>query len=244
MALTLNLEKSAATLQLCLQKAGVSSKPSVELAFILDVSGSFEDEHRQGVTNELLTRLVPWGLTFDPDRKLDVITFSDGEHSVQAVGSVTADNYEGFVANEVIDRVKGWCGGTDYSYAIEKALRDFGWLAAKQPGLFGRLMGRKAEVRERKRSLVIMVTDGDNFDKERTMNVLRESESRGDGVYFLFLGISNQGSKFPFLDKIGDAFSNTGFINIKNLRTFVKQSDEDINGRLLTTELTDWLKAA
>ncbi|MEY4765505.1 MAG: hypothetical protein RI907_2178 [Pseudomonadota bacterium] len=244
MALTLNLEKSAATLKLCLEKAGVTKLPELELAFILDVSGSFEDEHRKGITNDLLTRLVPWGLTFDPDRKLDVITFSDGEHSVQAVGAVNADNYSGFVAREIIDQVKGWNGGTDYSYALEQALRDFGWMAGKQPGLFGRLMGRKAEVRERKRSLVIMVTDGDNFDKDRTMSVLRSSEQRGDAIYFLFLGVSNQGSKFPFLEKIGDAFNNTGYVGIKNLRSFVQKSDEELNDSLLTGELKNWLKAA
>jgi uncharacterized protein YegL len=242
MALRLNLEKSKASLQLCLQKAGVARIPNLELAFILDVSGSFEDEHRQGITNDLLTRLVPWGLTFDPDHKLDVITFSNGGSSVHPVGAVNEHNYEGFVAREVIDKVPGWRGGTDYSYALEEAMRTFGWIAPKQPGLLGRLMGRKAEVKERKRSLVIMVTDGDNVDHARTMEVLGASQARHDEIYFLFLGISNQGSSFPFLNQIGDAFDNTGFVNIRNLRAFVQQTDEEVNQKLLTEELTTWLK--
>jgi hypothetical protein len=242
MALTLNLEKSKASLQLCLQKAGVSQLPQLELAFILDVSGSFVDEHKEGITNDLLTRLVPWGLSFDPDKKLDVITFSNGPASVHSVGSVNESNYEGYVAREIIDKVPGWCGATDYSYALEEALRAFGWMAGKQPGLFGRLMGKKAETKARKRSLVIFVTDGDNADHARTMEVLKASEERKDEIYFLFIGISNQGSKFPFLDKIGDAFHNTGYISIKNLRAFVKQTDDEINARLLTTELTQWLQ--
>lgn len=243
MALVLNLEKSKASLQLCLQKAGVAQVPKVELAFVLDVSGSFEDEHKAGVTNDLLTRLVPWGLTFDPDKKLDVFTFSNGPQSVHNAGSVNEANYQGFVAKKIIDKVPGWNGGTDYSYVLEETLRSFGWLVSKQPGFFGRLMGRKAEAIERKRSLVIFVTDGDNLDHARTMEVLRASEERKDEVYFLFLGISNQGGKFPFLDKIGDAFGNTGFICIKNLRHFVQQTDDEINARLLTSELTEWLKA-
>ncbi|MFO1337901.1 MAG: hypothetical protein U1F53_06625 [Burkholderiaceae bacterium] len=60
MALQLNLEKSKATLQLCLQKAGIVQPPAMDMGVLLDVSGSFEDEHQDGTTNRLLTRLVPW----------------------------------------------------------------------------------------------------------------------------------------------------------------------------------------
>lgn len=247
MSLQLNLEKSVATLKLCLEKAGIATPPSVELAFVLDVSGSFEDEHREGVTNQLLTRLVPWGITFDPDRKLDVITFSDGADSVYAVGSVNSDNCSRFVGEEILDCVPGWCGGTDYSYAIEEALRSFGWLETegKKAGFFGRLFGARDEApsfKEQKRSLVIFVTDGENEDHQRTRQVLAESERRKDGIYFLFIGVSNQGSRFPFLEKIGKEFANTAFVPIRNLRKFVAQSDEELNEALLGKELMGWLK--
>lgn len=242
MALVLNLEKSKASLKLCLEKAGVSAPPPMELAFILDVSGSFEDEHRSGVTTDLLTRLVPWGLTFDPDQKIDVITFSNGASNVKSVGAVTAENYQGYVGREIVGRVPGWCGATDYSYALEEALRSFGWLASKQPGLLGRMLGRKAETRERKRSLVIFVTDGENTDQQRTMEVLEASEARRDDIYFLFLGVSNQGTRFPFLYKLGERFKNTGFVGISNLRKFVQEDDEGVNGQLLTPELSAWLR--
>jgi len=74
------------------------------------------------------------------------------------------------------------------------------------------------------------------------MEVLGASQARHDEIYFLFLGISNQGSSFPFLNQIGDAFDNTGFVNIRNLRAFVQQTDEEVNQKLLTEELTTWLK--
>lgn len=249
MALSMNLEKAQASLKLCLNKSGITTPPVVDLAFILDVSGSFEDEHRAGVTNDLMTRLVPWGMTFDPDKKLDVITFSDGERSVHEVGAVTANNYQDYVANKIYDRVPGWCGATDYSYAIEKALKAFGWLeentVTKKAGFFGKMLGEKDVTsttrRDRKRSLVIFVTDGDNYDKRRTEEVLRASEARGDQVYFLFLGISNQGSTFPFLEKIGDMFKNTGFAKISNLREFVQKGDDEVNAFLLQPELLEWL---
>ena len=118
MALTLNLEKSRAALKLSLEKKGVVTPPRMDVGFALDVSGSYEDEHRDGLTNDLLTRLVPWALTFDPDAKLDLATFSDGERGVVALPAVTAANYLGYVNRHVIDRVDGWCGGTDYRHVL------------------------------------------------------------------------------------------------------------------------------
>eukprot|EP01030_Chromulinospumella_sphaerica_P021594 gene21594-21544_t len=60
MALTLDLNKSQQALVLNLAKVGVTETPQVNVAFVMDVSGSFDDEHREGVTNDLLTRLIPW----------------------------------------------------------------------------------------------------------------------------------------------------------------------------------------
>lgn len=250
MRITLNLPQAQAALIRSLNLGGITTPPVVDVAVVLDVSGSFEDEHRAGVTNDLLTRLVPWGVTFDRDRQLDLITFSSGARSAYPVGAVTADNYPGYIAREVIGRVPGWGGATDYSYPIERALQQFGWLASPDEspagGLFGRLFGRAsapsaAPRAARRSSLVIFITDGDNHDKPRTRQVLRDSQARGDGVYFLFLGVSNQGSRFPFLEAIGDEFDNTGFVAIRNLRAFVQQTDEELNGQLLGPELLRWL---
>lgn len=249
MSLQLNLEKSHAALQLCLAKAGIVTPPVVDLAFVLDVSGSFEDEHRAGITGQLLTRLVPWGLTFDPDRQLEVFTFSSGPESTYPAGGVNAENYAGFVEKYIVGRVPGWGSGTDYSYVLEAVLRRFGWLEGGESRLslgqrFRALWGG-APPRPVSRgcpSLVIFVTDGENTDHERTERVLRASQQRRDGVYFLFVGISNQGSRFPFLERIGERFENTGFVAIKNLRDFVSLDDAALNGVLLGDELLGWLK--
>lgn len=58
MALQLNLPKAQASLQLCLEKAGIVTPPVVEFAFTLDVSGSFEDEHRDGLALVRLASLA------------------------------------------------------------------------------------------------------------------------------------------------------------------------------------------
>ncbi len=245
MALQLNLEKSAKSLVLSLEKAGIVTPPKLDVALGMDVSGSFEDEHRAGVTNELMARLVPWGLVFDPDRKVDAFTFSNGPSHVQDVGPVTDQNYANFVASRIINKVDGWNGGTDYSYLVDRMLQHFGWAGdtVKKAGFFGKLMGQKDQVvaGAKRRSLAIIVTDGDNQDKQRTTEVLRASEKRGDQVYFLFLGVSNQGSQFPYLERLGDQFNNTGFVRITNLRQFVQMDDESLNKALIGEELLGWL---
>lgn len=245
MALTLNLQKSKAALTLSLEKSGIYKMPVVDMGVIMDVSGSFHDEHNDGITTDLLTRLAPWGLSFDPDKKIDVFTFSNGAASAHLVGSLNESNYQGYVKKNIIDKVPGYKGATDYSYVLERALKEFGWIPSevKKAGFFGRMLGVKDEgPKTKKRSLITFVTDGDNNDKERTRKVLRESQSRKDEVYFLFLGVANGGGEFEFLNVIGDEFGNTGFKKIKDVRNFVNKSDEEINSFLLDDELVNWLK--
>ena len=92
------------------------------------------------------------------------------------------------------------------------------------------------------------VTDrvGDRYRsaRERTAEVLEASQGRGDEVYFLFIGISNQGGRFPLLRQIAERFDNTGLTVIRNLRQFTQQSDEQLNAELLQPELITWLKKA
>jgi hypothetical protein len=183
-------------------------------------------------------------MTFDPDQKLDVFTFSDGEASAHYVGEVNPRSYEDYVARTIIGRVPGWNGATEYSWVLEQTLRHFGWMQPKPKGFFSKLFagGAPEKPPARRKSLVIFVTDGDNSDKIRTEEVLAASQARGDEVYFLFLGVSNQGGRFPFLKKIGDRFDNTGLVVISDIRGFVSQTDEQLNATLLGDELVRWLK--
>lgn len=256
MPLSLDPNKSAQRLTLSLQKAGINRAPSSEIAIIMDVSGSFDDEHRDGQTQMLLERLVPWAMVFDPNKQGDVFTFSSGPGSAHHVGTLTLANLDGYIRREIIEgRVPGYGDATDYAYVLELVLKYFGWLPsaaqrAPERGFFGSMFGRKPAApaagtpAQKRRSLVFFVTDGDNGrdDKQRTMDVLRASQDRRDEVYFIFIAVSNQGSQFPFLEKIGDAFDNTGYVHIPNLRAFLKASDEQVNEMMIGDELVAWLK--
>jgi hypothetical protein len=92
MALQLDLNKSAETLRLSLDKAGVARGLKAELIFDMDVSGSFEHEHEEGTTSKLIERLVPYGMVLDPDGQMDVFSFSHGGENVHHVGTVAPNN--------------------------------------------------------------------------------------------------------------------------------------------------------
>jgi hypothetical protein len=253
MSLQLNLEKSKGKLLLSLNKKGINIPPVMELGFDLDVSGSFDDEHRDGLTQQLLLRLVPWGMLFDPDQKMDIFSFSDGNKGANYVGEITPETCDNYIQKSIMDKVVGYNGGTDYSYVVQKNLQHFGWIdggafVIKKKGFFSSMLSSEPEYEnvavEQKRSLIIFVTDGECYprDKERMRSVLQESEARKDQVYFMLIGISNQGVQFEFLQQIADEFSNTGLVVIRNLKEFVKKTDEEVNEILITDELVEWLK--
>jgi hypothetical protein len=249
--LKLDLNKAAQSLRLSLDKAGVAADIKAELIFDIDVSGSFEHEHEEGTTSELIERLVPYGMVLDPDGAMDVFTFSDGPRTAHHVGTVTPAEAEGYILNNVVNRVPGWKGGTSYSYVLEKNLQHFGWLPCPEShgvaGFISRFFGKSPEPHhhQKKRSIVIFVTDGENetSDERRTMQVLEASESRGDNVYFLFIGACEHNVDFKFLKTIAAKFKNTGCVIIRDLEAFVAKSDEEISAELLGPELITWLKS-
>ncbi|PIB93523.1 VWA domain-containing protein [Caulobacter sp. FWC2] len=249
MTLQLSLQKSARALRVSLDKAGVAPDVKAELIFDIDVSGSFEHEHKEGTTSKLIARLVPYGMELDPDGKMDVFTFADGRHTVTHVGTVTPDDCEDYIVRKVVNRVIGWNGGTEYSYVLERNLQHFGWLPTPEGagGFLSRFFGRPKtpEVLSKKRSIVIFVTDGENHtnDHVRTTRILEESEERGDQVYFLFVGACEHDVDFQFLRTIAERFKNTGVVIIRDLDAFVDLSDEQLNAQLLGPELLAWLKA-
>ncbi len=144
-----------------------------------------------------------------------------------------------------------------------RALEHFGWKVCEEAhrstqgaGFLSRLFGWSPSgqvhqhgtphTHDKRRSLVLFVTDGENdgSDEARTMRVLEESQQRGDQVYFLFIGAcEDKGVTFEFVQKIARRFKNTGVVVIRDLEAFVAQSDEELNATLLGPELVEWLKS-
>lgn len=267
MALSLDLRKSAETLKLCLAKAGMHEPPVVEVAFNMDVSGSFTDEHTSGATNILMNRLVPWGMVFDPDKKLDFFSFSDGAHHVKYVGEVTDSNCEHFIKDKVIRRVPGWNGGTTYADVLLENLVLFGWeegdtsihsdtISKRKPSIVSNVMGffgfgKKEKsvpvpaetTKEKRRSLIIHVTDGETYDENSTYSLLSKMRNNGYKVYVQFfgMGIGSKGDRF--LKRLAADFDNVGYYSCDSVSRFNNMTDEEINDAIISDELLKWLGA-
>lgn len=243
----MDLQKGKEALKLSLEKRGITTVPSADLAFVLDVSGSFDHIHRSGITQTLLERLVPWGMLFDPDQKLDVFTFSSGRSAAAYRGEIMPQTVSRFIQDKIVDSAF-YGGGTEYAPVLKAVLQNFGWTyvpaqTPPKPGFFGRMFGKETikvpPPAAKRRSIVLFVTDGDNSDKDDAMQILKDSESRGDEVYFLFIGI---GHGFHFLQEVADKFSNTGLVVIDDILSFVAKTDDEINDTLIGEELITWLK--
>lgn len=245
--MAIDLTKSATNFTISLKKVGVEKMPELEMAVAMDVSGSFDDEHRDGVTNDLVTRLVPWGLTFDPDRKVDFFTYSTRDN-VQLVGSVDESNYQNYIKNKVIGKVKGYGLGTGYAPVTRLILQHFGWLPglAQSSGFLGGLFGKKKEGQaEKRRAIVFFITDGDNNDHgdpEAMMRVMGDADNNGYEVFFVFVGVSNQNVSFQMLKTLNTKFKNAAFREINDIKGFVAKSDAEINDFFLDSKLVSWLK--
>ncbi len=239
--MNINLQKSAENFKISLEKKGVEKMPEMEMAVIMDVSGSFEDEHEDGITNNLLTRLVPWGMSFDPDKKVDLFTFSSGPSSAYLVGSVDEKNYVGYIPKNVIKKVPGYNGGTHYSYVLEKAFKHFGWGAEEKKGFLGKLFGG-GEAIEKRRAILFFVTDGEASDNTRAEAVIKKAETENYEVFVVFVGVSNQSVDFSFLNGLTRVHKNVSFHEIRDIRGFVDKGDSEINDFFLQDKLVKWLK--
>jgi hypothetical protein len=248
-----NLEKSAESFKVSLAKKGIIKMPELEVVAAIDVSGSFLGEHRAGLTGNFMTRIVPWGMTFDPDKKLDVFTFSDGPRHAYYVGAIEQSNYENFVEAEIVDNVPGWGGGTDYSYVLRMILGHFGWVAAqapcspnRKPGFLARIFGGvknqdSASTEAPRRAIVFFVTDGQSDDPNETRKVIGDAERAGYETFFVMVGMSKQQRDFPLLRSLANSHGNVIFRKIDNIRDFNKMSDDDLNEFFLDDKLTAWL---
>jgi hypothetical protein len=240
-----------------LEKKGIMKMPELEVCSAIDVSGSFLGEHRAGLTSTFLTRIVPWGITFDPDGKIDVFTFSNGPASAHYLGFIDASNYVDYVGENIVDKVPGWGGATDYAYVLQMILSHFGWgtrreeapAQERKPGFFSRLFGGATSIKAAqpntedapRRAIVFFVTDGVGDDPAETKKVIAEAEREGYETFFVLVGMSNSTREFPLLKSLASDHGNVIFRKIEDIAAFNSMSDEKLNEFFLDDKLTAWL---
>lgn len=214
-----NLDKSIVSLQ---KKSGIDlGTHKARVVAVMDYSGSMSSRFTDfGAANanevqRTLTKLFPFALKFDDNGELDVWLFSD---SKKRLTEMSTANYASYV-NDIAKRARMEMGGTQYAPVIKDIMSTL-------------VDDSSVPV------YVLFVTDGDNFDKDETDRVIRESAEHN--IFIQFIGIG--GSRFDYLQKLdnlsGRSCDNTGFCEF---RSIADATDSEVYDTLIS-EYSQWLK--
>lgn len=215
----LNLRKDAVA-TLCLEKRELNGL-TARVAVVMDYSGSMETLYKNGTVQTILDRLLPIAMQFDDNGEMEVWLF---ENSFKRVNPISLKNYYNYIENEGILK-KYSMGGTQYAPVMEDVIRKY----TKE---------EEADIP----TLVLFITDGDNFDsdKTRTDKVIKEASKLP--IFWQFVGIGT--GRFSYLEKLdnlkGRYIDNANFFSAKNINQI---SDKELYD-LLLNEYPSWIKEA
>lgn len=240
----ISLEKRVEKVGIQLAKHNIVTVPPVRVGLALDVSGSAKGLYMSGVMQETVNRLQAIALKFDDNGELDMWTFSSGNQPFDRVETATAKDYNDYVKREILENrsIKLW-GGTDYAPVLEDMI-NFWFPGTTKPvnekkGLFGGLFSKKEAAAPAPATdlpaMGILVTDGENYDRDATARVLKAAVSTN--VYWQMVGVG-PASSFGFIEEQADLLPNVGFVNLSSLDI----SDEDLYGQLIADEFCGWVK--
>lgn len=192
------------------------SKHTARVALAMDYSGSMGDLFRNGDVQKVVTRLLPIALRFDDNGELESWLFSDQK---QRLEPVTVDNYDTYV-NSVMRKSSMSMGGTKYAPVLRDIVKYYKDVEPSSIPAF-----------------IIFITDGDNWDKIDTNEIVKELSNYN--MFVQFIGIGNE--RFEYLkaldDMEGRAHDNTGFTAVKDMNAL---TDEELYTEILR-QYKDWL---
>lgn len=185
------------------------SKNKANVIFAIDVSVSMYNSFYNGALQKLLNKILTLALSIDDDGKLKVYSFNN---SAEKQHDVDIKNYKNYISDNL-----NISGGTSYSPVI-------------------RLIDKNENLS--KNTLIIFITDGDNDDKLKFEEEIRNISNKN--CFIQFVGIGNE--SFTYLEKLDNLknrkVDNTGFEKFEDIYNL---SDNDLYLGLLS-QYADWLK--
>lgn len=196
-----------------------------KVAFVLDGSGSMNNQFKSGNVQAVLERIAALAVQFDDDGSMDVWGFAARHRKFD---DVTLDNLAGYI--------KTIQGGDQV-----------GWFKDLLPGLGGTnneppVMEEIVETfkNSKEPAFIVFITDGGISKTSAIKNVIRMSAEYP--IFWKFVGLG--GSNYGILESLDDftdrLIDNTNFFSIDD---FKKVKDEDLYDRLLVGFST-WIAAA
>lgn len=224
--MTVSLEKRAQAAGVVLAKRGLMNVPTMRVGMALDVSGSMKDEWYDGTVQNAVDQLLGLSLQFDDDGDIDSVLFDSNVHKAK---SATKDSY-GTYAQEILKEHRNIWGATNFAGPI-KTLTESMFGGGGLGGLFSKAPTSAVP------SLIFLITDGENNDKEQAERALQEAQKHP--IYFQLVGVGARNQHlFKWLVNMADKYPNVGHVFIPDL----KMSDEKLYEAVLTEELITWVK--
>lgn len=207
--------------------SGLGETSKARVVLVLDNSGSMRELYKNGTVQNVVEKLLPFGLAFDDDGSVDFYLFDDGFHELEPI---TINNLDGYIPNKVFGKYQ--MGTTSYSPVLKKVYEKF----SEKGGFFG----WGGSVKAIEPVYVIFITDGNNDDKGPTEDIIKKMSN--EGFFIQFIGIGYE--KFTFLSKLDDLdgrkIDNVNFFKVNNIANY---SDDELYSSLMK-EYPEWYKQA
>jgi len=237
-----NLQKVA---QKAVEVCGLNGQKA-KVALVTDYSPSMDGMFRNGTVQAIIDKLLALGVRFDDNGAIDMFLLN---HSVVDIGELSKDDFYGYADN--LYRRYGTDGGTAYAPSIQAVIDKYastGILPASAKNVLNSILGGIGKIfgfnkkqdgstaieTVEEPAYVMIVTDGENQDREKAMRLLEATKDLP--IFFQFVGI---GFGFNFLQQ-ASKLDNVGFFSMND---FLKMSEDELYQKMLY-KFPQWLKNA
>lgn len=193
--------------KVCLTKQPLQNLVA-NVAVVLDYSGSMDMLYRNGTVQNTLEKLLPLAMTFDDNETMEVWRFGNG---CMRLSDLTLNNLDQYLIRENTVRPNE---GTNYAPVINDIVKTY----------------KKNKIP----AYIVFITDGDNWDKDKTTNAIKEASKYP--IFWQFVGVGSDSFEYlQNLDDMTDRYvDNADFFRVKTMN--------DITYENLLNEFPKWLE--
>ena len=98
------------------KKSGLGIDAKAQVVLALDFSGSMNTLYGNGTVQDVVERVLPFGIAFDDNKEVDFYLFHDG--AIKMEKNITLSNLDGYINKRIIGHYQ--MGGTNYAPVLEK----------------------------------------------------------------------------------------------------------------------------
>lgn len=226
---------------LVLTKKSIPTPPPCNVVAFLDVSGSFEDEWKDGLVGQVFSRLMAVASRFDDDGNVPLYLFHNSVLPRGIVSFAEMPEDAGAAIKWLWNKAGSFSwGGTQFAPIFEallpttKEVKTGGFLG----GLFGggkKTVAVEAAVKQAADPCVVyVITDGDAQDYARARQLAMQMADKR--TYIMFVNVSQMAECAV---RLSDEFGHVGHIFLGDLN---RVNDDQLIEALMTDEFVQWRK--